>query len=106
MKRITHRNQPTFVHQKKDMLNRMFAAAVHGVHALPITIEIDVYGGDFGYTLVGLPDKSVQESRERIAVAFKNNGFQWPRQRVSIPSPLAFYEVQGKFVGHWMNVGW
>lgn len=77
------------------MLNRMFAAAVHGVHAVPITIEIDVYGGDFGYTLVGLPDKSVQESRERIAVAFKNNGFQWPRQRVSINMAPADVRKEG-----------
>ena len=77
------------------MLNRMFAAAVHGVHAVSITIEIDVYGGDFGYTLVGLPDKSVQESRERIAVAFKNNGFQWPRQRVSINMAPADVRKEG-----------
>lgn len=77
------------------MLTKLTAAAVQGVNAVPITIEIDVYGGDFGYTLVGLPDKSVQESRERIAVAFKNNGFHWPRQRVSINMAPADIRKEG-----------
>ena len=60
------------------MLVKTFAAAVIGIDAAPITIEVSSSrGADF--TLVGLPDSSVKESRERISSALTYSGCQFPR---------------------------
>ena len=60
------------------MLVKSFAAAVLGIDAVLITVEVSSSrGADF--TLVGLPDSSVKESRERISSALTYSGFQFPR---------------------------
>ena len=59
------------------MLVKTFAAAVIGIDAVPITIEVcSARGMDF--TLVGLPDSSVKESRERISSALVQSGYEYP----------------------------
>ena len=65
------------------MLTKTFGSAVQGIHATIITIETDI-GGGFGYVLVGLPDKAVLESRERIFASFRNNRLEMPRRKITI----------------------
>lgn len=77
------------------MLVKTFGAAVYGVNAHLITLEIDVSAGDFGYSVVGLPDKSVQEARERIWAAFKNNGFKPPKRRTVVNMAPADIRKEG-----------
>ncbi|MBP5290908.1 MAG: magnesium chelatase, partial [Paludibacteraceae bacterium] len=60
------------------MLVKTFAAAVIGIDAVPITIEVSSSRGT-DFTLVGLPDSSVKESRERISSALTYSGSQFPR---------------------------
>ena len=49
------------------MLARLSAAAVVGVEAIPVSVEVDVSGGGLpGMTMVGLPDTTVRESRDRV----------------------------------------
>lgn len=50
-------------------------AAVGGVEAIPVSVEVDVGGGLPRMTMVGLPDASVRESRERVRSAIRNSGF-------------------------------
>ena len=67
------------------MLARLHAAAVFGVEALPVSVEVDVSGGGLpGITMVGLPDTTVRESRDRVRSAIRNSGFPFPVGRVTV----------------------
>lgn len=65
------------------MLAKVYAAAVQGIEAIPITIEAVVDRG-IGYTIVGLPDAAVKESAERVQTALGQCGDEWPRHHVVI----------------------
>ena len=66
------------------MLACIRSAAVYGIEAAPVTIEVDVSFGLPGFTVVGLPDASVRESRDRIKSAIRNSGFSFPAHRVIV----------------------
>lgn len=67
------------------MLARLSAAAVVGVDAIPVSVEVDVGAGGLpGMTMVGLPDTTVRESRDRVRTAIRNAGFKFPASRVTI----------------------
>src|ERR1043166_4743786 len=66
------------------MLACVRSAAVFGIEACPITIEVDVSFGLPAFTMVGLPDTSVRESRDRIRTAIRNSGFKFPEHRVTV----------------------
>ncbi len=62
------------------MPSRIFSAAIHGPDAQIITVETDIAHGLHSFVIVGLPDKSVDESRDRINAAIKNTGFHHPKK--------------------------
>ena len=66
------------------MLARLMAAAVVGVESVPVSVEVDVSPGLPGLTVVGLPDATVRESRDRVRSAIRNSGFPFPEDRVTI----------------------
>ncbi len=66
------------------MLARLSAAAVFGVEAVPVSVEVDVSSGLPGVTMVGLPDATVRESRDRVRTAIRNSGFPFPLARVTV----------------------
>ncbi len=66
------------------MLARLSAAAVLGVEAVPVSVEVDVSPGLPGLTMVGLPDTTVRESRERVRAAIRNSGFPFPIERITV----------------------
>jgi magnesium chelatase family protein len=53
-----------------------------GVEARPVRVEVDVRSGLPSFSLVGLPDAAVRESRDRVRAAVANAGFQFPQQRI------------------------
>ena len=58
------------------VLARISAAAVVGIDAIPVSVEVDVASGGLpGVTMVGLPDATVRESRDRVRTAIRNSGF-------------------------------
>jgi magnesium chelatase family protein len=57
--------------------------ALLGIHAEAVHVEVDVRGGLPGFTVVGLPDAAVRESRERIRAALVNCGFDFPLSRIT-----------------------
>src|SRR5881628_1707625 len=59
-------------------------AAVLGVEACPVHVEVDVSFGFPSFTMVGLPDTSVRESRERVRLAIRNSGFEYPPHRITV----------------------
>ncbi len=66
------------------MLASLRSAAVIGVEALPVIVEVDVSFGLPVFTMVGLPDTSVRESRDRVRTAIRNSGFEFPSHRVTV----------------------
>src|ERR1700678_309184 len=61
------------------MLFKTFSAAVFGIDAYLVEVEVDVAPAFEGhFTVVGLPDVAVKESRERIRAALRNCGFDFP----------------------------
>jgi magnesium chelatase family protein len=59
------------------MLARVSAAAVFGIEAIPVSVEVDVTPGLPIVTMVGLPDTTVRESRDRVRTAIR--GFRFRR---------------------------
>src|SRR3989338_94792 len=59
---------------------RVFSGATIGLSAFPIEVEVDATPGLHFFHIVGLPDKTVEESKDRIASAIKNSGFTAPKQ--------------------------
>ena len=59
-------------------------AAVFGVDACPVHVEVDVSFGIPAFTMVGLPDASVRESRDRVKSAIRNSGFEFPAHRITV----------------------
>ena len=66
------------------MLAKVEAAAIVGLSAVPVTVEVDVADGLPGVTIVGLPDAAVRESKERIKSALKNTQCAWPQTRITV----------------------
>ena len=67
------------------MLAKVTSAAVVGLDAVPITVEVDVAAqGLPSFTIVGLPDKSVEESKERVRAAIKNSGADFPAKKITV----------------------
>ncbi|MCK4324048.1 MAG: ATP-dependent protease, partial [Armatimonadetes bacterium] len=58
------------------MLARVNSAAVIGVDACAVQVEVDISRGLRSFTTVGLPDAAVRESRERVESAIRNSGFK------------------------------
>jgi len=67
-------------------LFRTRSAAVYGIEAQPIDVEVDLYGNGSvrDFVMVGMPDAAVRESRERIKSALMNSGFGYPSKSVTI----------------------
>jgi magnesium chelatase family protein len=67
-------------------LFRTFSAAIQGIDAHVIDVEVDMYpaGTNRDFVTVGMPDAAVRESRERIKSALLNSGFGYPSKSVTI----------------------
>ncbi len=59
---------------------------MYGIDAWPVDVEVDLYKTGMGkdFTLVGMPDTAVRESRERIKSALMNAGFYYPNKALTI----------------------
>ncbi len=66
------------------MLARVCSAAVHGIEAVPVEVEVNAGWGDTVVVIVGLPDTAVKESRDRVSTALTNSGFKVPLGRTTI----------------------
>ena len=66
------------------MLARVLSAALVGIEAALVTVEVDVASGLPVYTTVGLPDSAVRESRERVRTAIRNAGYHVPNERITV----------------------
>jgi magnesium chelatase family protein len=58
--------------------------ALEGVRPQEVTVEVDVRRGLPAFTLVGLPDRAIRESRERVRAALLNSGLEFPQKRLTV----------------------
>jgi magnesium chelatase family protein len=66
------------------MLACVRTAAVFGLEACPVHVEVDVSHGLPSFAMVGLPDAGIRESRDRIRSAIRNSGFAFPPHRITV----------------------
>jgi magnesium chelatase family protein len=73
------------------MLATVPSAVVFGVDGRPVSVEVHVSSGLPSFNVVGLPDASCREARDRVRAALQSSGFTWPDQRITVnlaPSEL------------------
>jgi magnesium chelatase family protein len=66
------------------MLVKITSAALHGIEAYPVEVEVDICAGFPTFVTVGLPDAAVRESKERVRAALKNCGYDLESKRITI----------------------
>lgn len=76
------------------MLVKVYGAAVYGIDAIPVTMEVSVEPG-YMFTLVGLPDAAVKESYQRMLSAIKMSGSEFPRRNIVINMSPADVKKEG-----------
>src|SRR5450432_813733 len=77
------------------MLPMVCSAAVNGIEAYPVEVEVNVGYGDTIVVIVGLPDAAVKESRDRVSTALTNSGFKFPMGRTTINLAPADVKKEG-----------
>jgi magnesium chelatase family protein len=77
------------------MLARVLSAAVNGIEAFPVEVEVNSGWGDTIIVIVGLPDAAVKESRDRVSTAITNSGFKFPMGRTTINLAPADVKKEG-----------
>lgn len=75
---------------------KIYSLALLGLEAEIIEVEADTGGGELGqFSVVGLPDAAVSESRERVRLAVKNSGMEFPKLKVTVNLAPANFKKQG-----------
>src|SRR6266853_3621221 len=78
------------------MLAKVFSAAVFGVDAYDLDVEVSDNGGQKdAIVIVGLPDAAVREARDRVKTAISNSGFRWPGGHVTVNLAPADVKKEG-----------
>src|SRR5213593_1763319 len=77
------------------MLASVATFALAGVNAIEVTVEADIHPGLPAFTIVGLPDAAVQESRERVRAALVNSQFEFPLRRITVNLAPADFRKAG-----------
>ena len=78
------------------MIAKVFSCAVLGIDGCPVEVEVDISGrGLPSLDLIGLPDPSVREAKERVRSAIRNSGFRFPDSRVTVNLAPADLKKEG-----------
>lgn len=88
-----------------DMLAKVISCAVVGLEGALVEVEVDISPGLPSFTIVGLPDKAVQEARERVRSAIRNSGYKFPTRRITVNLAPADLKKEGPAYDLPMAVG-
>jgi magnesium chelatase family protein len=77
------------------VLAKVCSAAVNGIEAYPVEVEVNSGWGDTFVVIVGLPDAAVKESRDRVSTALSNSAFKFPMGRTTINLAPADVKKEG-----------
>ncbi|MFZ5596271.1 MAG: YifB family Mg chelatase-like AAA ATPase [Bacillota bacterium] len=87
------------------MLSMVYSTALNGLEGSLVRVEVDVSNGLPAFDLVGLPDVSVKESRERVRSAIRNAGFEFPMKRITVNLAPADIKKEGSMYDLAIAVG-
>jgi len=87
------------------MLSKVLSGATYGVNAYLVEVETHIEKHIPGFSIVGLPDNAVRESRERITAAIKNCGFEFPTRRITVNLAPADIKKEGSAFDLPMAIG-
>ena len=87
------------------MLAKVKSYALIGLTGFPVDVEVDVSNGLPSFDIVGLPDASVKEAKERVRSAVKNSGKKYPNVRVTVNLAPADVKKQGSYFDLAIAVG-
>lgn len=77
------------------MLTKLYSYAVVGIEGYPVEVEVDISYGIPAFDLIGLPDPSVREAKERVRSALRNSGFEFPLDRITVNLAPADLKKEG-----------
>ena len=66
------------------MLATVASSTIHGVQGHPVSVEVHAAGGLPGFVIVGQPDMSCREARDRVRAALLTSEFEWPDDRITV----------------------
>ncbi len=87
------------------MLAKVKSYALYGLVGFPVDVETDVSGGLVKFEIVGLPDASVKESKERVRSAIKNSGRKFPNSKITVNLAPADIKKQGAYLDLAIAIG-
>jgi magnesium chelatase family protein len=77
------------------LLAKVHSCALLGIKGIPLEIEVDIADGLPAFDIIGLPDASVREAKERVRSAIRNSGFRFPYSRVTVNLAPADLKKEG-----------
>jgi len=77
------------------MLSRVLSAAILGIDAYQVEVEVDIALGLPAFSTVGLPEGAVKESKDRVKAAIKNAGYEYPERRITVNLAPADIKKEG-----------
>ena len=79
------------------MIARVWSCSVYGIEAYRVEVEVDISPGFPGFSVVGLPDIAVKESRDRVKAAINNAGFSFPFKKITVNLAPADIRKEGPY---------
>ncbi|MCL4385192.1 MAG: hypothetical protein M1326_02615 [Cyanobacteria bacterium] len=79
------------------MFFKIDSFALIGIEAIKVNVEIHISNGMPSFTIVGLPDKSINEARDRVKASIINSGFKFPMKKIIINLSPADLRKEGSF---------
>ena len=80
------------------MISIVKSMSLHGLEGYPIEVQVDVSGGLPCFEIVGLPDTSIREAKERVKTAIKNSGFELQSRRIIVNLAPANTKKEGSYL--------
>lgn len=77
------------------MLAKVYSGTVYGIEGYVVEVEVDISSGFPTFSIVGLPDTAVKESRERVTSAIRNSGFDLPSRKITVNLAPAELKKEG-----------
>lgn len=79
------------------MVSKVISGAINGINGYRVDVEVDISQGLPSFDIVGLPDSSIRESRERVRTAIKNSGLNFPVKKITINLAPANTKKEGPY---------
>ncbi len=78
------------------MLTKILSASHFGLKTIPVEVEVNVFKKGFpGFSIIGLPNKSVEEAKERVKTALINSGVDFPNLKIIVNLALVDIPKEG-----------